>query len=90
MKELNMPQEGPTEIYIDNKSAIALAKSPVFHDGSKHTDTRYHFIKECVGKKEVQLKHTKSQDQVTDIFTKPLKFDTFSQLRTLLGITNQV
>ena len=31
-------------IYVDNKSAIALMKNPVFHRRSKHIDTKYHFI----------------------------------------------
>ena len=44
LKELHLPQKGATEICIDNKSAQALAKNPIFHDRSKHIDTRYHFI----------------------------------------------
>ncbi|KAK2456950.1 putative mitochondrial protein [Trifolium repens] len=47
LKELNFPQKEPTMIFVDNKSAIALAKNPVFHDRSKHIDTRYHYIREC-------------------------------------------
>nr|GEX21715.1 retrovirus-related Pol polyprotein from transposon TNT 1-94 [Tanacetum cinerariifolium] len=31
-KELHMKQEDATEIYVDNKSAIDLAKNPVYHD----------------------------------------------------------
>ncbi|PON76175.1 hypothetical protein PanWU01x14_035930 [Parasponia andersonii] len=57
LKELNIPQKEPTEICIDNKSVIALAKNPVFHDRSKHIDTRYHYIRECVANKEVQLEY---------------------------------
>jgi len=86
LKELHMPQEDATEIFV-NKSAIALAKNPVFHDRSKHIDTRYHFIKECIVKKEVQLKFMKTHDQVVDIFTKPLKNKIFSKLRALFGVT---
>ncbi|XP_070015772.1 secreted RxLR effector protein 161-like [Nicotiana sylvestris] len=51
LKELNLPQMEATEICIDNKSAQALAKNPVYHDRSKHIDTRYHFIRECIAKK---------------------------------------
>ena len=87
LKELRMPQDEPTEIFLDNKSALALAKNPVFHDRSKHIDTRYHFIREYVTKKEVELKFVKSQDQLADIFTKPLKVELFHKLRTLLGVT---
>jgi hypothetical protein len=71
LKELHMPQEDATEI---------------FHDRSKHIDTRYHFIRECIVKKEVQLKFVKIHDQVADIFTKPLKNEIFSKLRALLGV----
>uniref|UniRef100_A0A803MKJ3 Uncharacterized protein n=1 Tax=Chenopodium quinoa TaxID=63459 RepID=A0A803MKJ3_CHEQI len=31
-KELQLPQKEPTKIMTDNKSALALAKNPVFHD----------------------------------------------------------
>ncbi|PON82251.1 hypothetical protein TorRG33x02_219530, partial [Trema orientale] len=62
LKELCIPQNEPTEICIDNKSAIALVKNSVFHDRSKHIDTRYHYIRECVTKKDVQLKYVKTQD----------------------------
>lgn len=33
---------------VDNKSAITLCKNPVDHEGSKHIDVRYHFIRECI------------------------------------------
>jgi hypothetical protein len=33
---------------VDNKSAINLNKNPVHHDRSKHIDTKYHYIRECV------------------------------------------
>ena len=68
-----MTQEEPTKICVDNKSAIALAKNPVFHNQSKHIDTRYHWIRECITRKDVQIKYVKSQDQIADIFTKLLK-----------------
>ncbi|KAK0579794.1 hypothetical protein LWI29_031544 [Acer saccharum] len=51
LQYLGFPQVNPTEIYIDNRSAIALAKNPVFHERSKHIDTRYHFIREHVKNK---------------------------------------
>ena len=90
VKELKFQMEGPMEIFVDNKSAIALAKNPVFHGRSKHIDTRFHYIRDCITKKEVELKYIKSQDQAADIFTKPLKLETFIKMRSLLGVTNQV
>ncbi|WVZ93629.1 LOW QUALITY PROTEIN: hypothetical protein U9M48_039594, partial [Paspalum notatum var. saurae] len=37
---------------IDNKSAIELAKNPVFHNRSKHIDIKFHFIRGCVERKQ--------------------------------------
>ena len=90
LKELSMTQEDPTQICVDNKSAIALAKNPVFHDRSKHIDICYHYIRECITRKDVQVEYVKSQDQIADIFTKPLKFEDFVRLRNLLGLIKQV
>nr|GEY99065.1 retrovirus-related Pol polyprotein from transposon TNT 1-94 [Tanacetum cinerariifolium] len=47
LKEIHIEQEDAIEIYVDNKSAIDLAKNLVYHDLSKHINTRYHFIREC-------------------------------------------
>ena len=53
LKELQMLQEKPVEIYVDNSSAIALAKNPVFHDKSKHINTRFHYLRDYITNKEV-------------------------------------
>lgn len=87
LKELSLPQEEPTKIFVDNKSTIALAKNPVFHDRSKHIDTRYHYIRECVTKMDVQLEYVKTNDQVADIFTEPFKREDFIKMKNLLGVT---
>ncbi|GAA0173738.1 transmembrane signal receptor [Lithospermum erythrorhizon] len=89
LKELQLPQMEPTEIMTDNRLALSLAKNPVFHDRSKHIDTRFHFIRQCIEQREIDLKCIKSLDQTADIFTKPLKFDIFDKMRKLLGIVRK-
>ena len=74
LNELQMLQDEATKIFVDNKSTLALAKNPILRDRSKHIDTRYHFIQECIARKEVHLEFVKSHDQVADILTKPLKY----------------
>ncbi|KAL3609589.1 hypothetical protein D5086_000609 [Populus alba] len=88
LKHLGFPQENPTEIYIDNRSVITLAKNPVYHERSKHINTRHHFIREHVKNKEVELISCKTNDQVADIFTKPLKGEIFIMLKFMLGMTS--
>lgn len=69
------------------KSTIALAKNRVCHNQSKHTDTYYHYIRECIKRKDVPLEYVKTHDQVVEIFTKPLNKVDFTRLRDLLGRT---
>ncbi|GJW56712.1 zinc finger, CCHC-type containing protein [Tanacetum coccineum] len=41
LSKLTHSQEEKVTIQVDNKSAIALMKNPVFHGQSKHIDTKY-------------------------------------------------
>lgn len=71
---------------VDNKSAISLAKNPVFHDRSKHIDTRVHFIRDCVQRGDVQLEYVKTEEQIADLLTKPLARQRFIELRDKIGV----
>ncbi|KAG7585873.1 Reverse transcriptase RNA-dependent DNA polymerase [Arabidopsis thaliana x Arabidopsis arenosa] len=71
---------------IDNKSAIALAKNPVFHGRSKHIHKRYHFIRECVENELVDVEHVPGEEQKADILTKALGRIKFKEMRELVGI----
>jgi len=45
------------ELRVDNKSALALAKNPVFHERSKHIRVRYHFIRSCLDEGSVRANY---------------------------------
>ena len=87
--DLHHHQEEPTPILCDNKSTIALSKNHVFHKRSKHIDTRYHFIRELVNNGEIYLEFCKFEDQLVDIFSKPLPKNNFEYQREKLGITDE-
>nr|GEU83939.1 ribonuclease H-like domain, reverse transcriptase, RNA-dependent DNA polymerase [Tanacetum cinerariifolium] len=55
LSKLTHSQEEKVTIQVDNKSAIALMRIPVFHERSKHIDTKYHFIREYVEKEDIQV-----------------------------------
>ncbi|CAL2254987.1 unnamed protein product [Prunus armeniaca] len=76
-----------TEILCDNKSAIAMAKNPVFHSKTKHIAIKHHFLREVSANKEVELKYCKTEEQIADIFTKALPRPKFELLRSMLGVT---
>ena len=88
LKDLSQNQQEPTTIFCDNNSAIVLSKNHVFHKKTKHIDIRYHFIRELVNNKEICLEFCRYEDQLADIFTKPLERDTFQYLWIYLGITS--
>ncbi|XP_061352816.1 uncharacterized mitochondrial protein AtMg00810-like [Gastrolobium bilobum] len=88
LNELHQEQEGP--ITVDKKSAISLAKNPVFHSHSKHIETKHHFIWEQVKNKVVELFYCRTEEQLADIFTKPLKTDVLHKLKDMIGMQSRV
>lgn len=84
--EITDAKHGPVVIYIDNKSAIDLAKNPVFHGRSKHIDIRYHFIRECVNRGEIVIKHIPTEEQRADALTKALATVKFERMVALMGV----
>ena len=75
-------------ILCDNTSAIAIANNPVQHTRTKHIDIRYHFLREHVMSGTVELHFVPTDQQIVDIFTKPLDESTFSRLVGELGMLN--
>jgi hypothetical protein len=59
-------------LYIDNKSALALAKNPVLHDRSKHIDIRFHFIRDYINNGALVMDFIRTNDQLADFLMKPL------------------
>jgi hypothetical protein len=59
-------------LFIDNQSAIALCRNPVFHDRSKHIDVRYHFIQECIEEGSIIVRYMAMMEQLADLLTKAL------------------
>ncbi|GKB62084.1 hypothetical protein Tco_0918270 [Tanacetum coccineum] len=73
-------------LYYDNKSAIALCCNNVQHPRAKHIDVRYHFIKEQVENRIVELYFIWTEYQLADIFTKPFPRERFNFLIEKLGM----
>ena len=54
----------------DNQSAIHLTKNQAHHERTKHIDIRYHFIKEILEIKEIDLIKVATEENVANMFTK--------------------
>jgi hypothetical protein len=62
LEEIGEKQIHPIVIFCDNTSAIKLAKNPFHHSMTKHFDLKYHFIRDLMQKKEVELRYIKTQE----------------------------
>nr|GEU31276.1 retrovirus-related Pol polyprotein from transposon TNT 1-94 [Tanacetum cinerariifolium] len=67
-------------MYCDSKAAIAISCNPVEHSRTKHIDVLYHFIKEKVKKRIVELFFVGTKYQLADLFTKALPVERFQYL----------
>jgi len=52
----------------------------------KHIDRRFYYLRDCIANKKIEVKYVKTQNQVADIFIKPLKYDIFTKMRDMLGV----
>jgi hypothetical protein len=81
-------KEATVKLVMDNMSAIAPSRNPVHHNRSKHIDTKYHFIHECIEEGKVEVDHVGTTGQLADIFTKSLGQVKFVELRSALGVVD--
>ena len=84
VSDINGCTKQSIRLFADNQGAIALAKNPVHHQRSKHIDIRYHFIRLDVEEGVVILEYVPTNENIADLFTKPLsgfKFNDFASIR---------
>ena len=76
----------PTVLMEDNQGAIAIAKNPIIHARTKHIDIRYHYVREALQKRIIELRYCPTSDMIADILTKPLNKGRFETLRLGMGL----
>jgi phenolic acid decarboxylase len=67
-------------LLCDNESAIKIAYSPYEHSRTEHIDIRHHFLRDHAIKGDIVISHVGTNDQLADIFTKPLDEKRFCEL----------
>jgi hypothetical protein len=74
------------KIHEDNVGALALGKLEPRHmtPRSKHYAIKYHWFREHIGPRNIELVKISTQDQLGDLFTKGLSRIIFSRLRKKL------
>jgi hypothetical protein len=67
-------------LLCDNESATKIAYNPCEHSRTKHIDIRHHFLRDHAIKGDIVISHVGTNDQLADIFTKPLDEKQFRKL----------
>jgi hypothetical protein len=52
------------------RACVNLFENPVFLDGSKHVEMKYHYIRDMMQRKIVHMQYLPTHEQIADIFTK--------------------
>jgi hypothetical protein len=78
LKELKFEQTSPTILFVDNAACLQVAYSQ--RNGknrSKHWNSKYMYVCECIDQGIIELRHVPSEENIADIYTKPLSLQKF-------------
>ena len=88
MSELQLLLAKPPLVWCDNLSTVLLSANPVLHARTKHIELDLYFVRENVIRKEVEVRHVPSADQLADVFTNIVFSTQFIEFRHKLRIEN--
>ena len=70
----------------DNQGSIFIGSNPVQERRSKHIDIRYHFVRQLIEEKKIELFFVEGAENPADLFTKNLGAQKFLKFREQLGL----
>ena len=70
LKELGVSQHRVPVLWCDNLGATYLTANLVFHARTKHIEIDFHFAREHVASRALEVRFISSNDQLADVFTK--------------------
>ena len=80
LRDLGLHQSHPPRLWCDNIGATYLAANPIFHARTKHVEIDFHFVRDKVAAKALDVRFISGTDQLADVFTKPLVSSRFHWL----------
>ena len=86
LSELHLASNIAPKIWCDNIGATYLTANPVFHARTKHVEIDFHFVRERVATQQLSISYISAEDQIADIFTKPLSRQRFNKLASKLNV----
>jgi len=86
LSELRVPHSPVGRLWFDNLGATYLSANPVFHARTKHIEIDFHFVRERVAQRLLEIRFISTNDQVADGFTKALPRVKLREFRNNLNL----
>ena len=77
LESLNIVVEKPVTVRVDNMGAIFMSGNNSSSARTRHVDTRWHFVRELVEDKVIEVVFVRSKDNKSDMYTKNLNGELF-------------
>ena len=89
MDEIYLPIERPVIIHTDSKGGQSLAKRSANFSKVRHLLVRYHWLRDAIREKELDVIHIPGTQNPADIFTKALPYVTLRKHLEYLRVPAQ-
>ena len=79
LESLGIEVEKPIIVRVDNMGAVFMSQNNSSGARTRHVDTRWHFVRELVEDKFIEVVFVKSEENKSDLFTKNLSGELFDK-----------
>jgi len=86
LNELRISPPCAPTLFCDNIGATYLTFNPIYHARTKHIEIDYHFVRDQVTDKLLNVRFISGKDQIADVLTKPLPASWFLLLASNLNV----
>ena len=86
LSEMRQPVGSASRLYIDNRSAISVAKNPEHHGRMKHLDLCFFWLRDAVEAGTIEPVHLRTDEMPADLLTKALPRVKVELFRRMMGL----
>jgi hypothetical protein len=90
LQELRVLQAQPPVLCCDNIRATYLSPNPVFHARMNHVKVDFHFVREHISHKQLQIEFISFKEQLANIFIKHLPLALYQHYKHNLNLIEPV
>jgi hypothetical protein len=88
LKELGFISSCPTAVFEDNRGCVAISKNHRTDARTKHIDVKYHYTRQLVEERIIDIKPISTGSMIADVMTKSLNPAKFDWCRKAMGIND--